>query len=814
MSDKHKKLEQQLHLASAQINDYVNDERSSVADLEHVENWLFNESEKIRLLKLKAAGCEKTNDVEEQNIRYDGIIICDSQFKIHHCFGPSYFFPGSLTGVKNNVCISELMNTADLEKLKDCVIQVQRTHRNHTVEINFTTTDSVQSDCQFEVDAKASNFKADRIVAFLTFKNNREQELADYQRIMLDSLPGMDVYLFDKNYCYIMVGGREKERFNLSNSDLVGKTLFEVLDKKTQRSLFPFYHKAISGEATEGEVRFKNELYYLVAKPITDANNNTVAGVLIVQNVTQDKELEERLIKAKRDAQNANKAKSIFIANLSHEMRTPLNSIAGFTEQLKQSNLTDKQQHYLDLIEKASEQLLYLVNEIVFLFKLGMGRVYIEKVPFSLGDLIDELGEIFFFDAKEKNLDFIVEKDDTLPDILIGDAYRLRQILMNLLVNAIKYTDNGQVKFSCEVLSDSKNKVELLFKVSDTGRGIAKKDLPYIFDLFEQGKNLTPNLRGGAGLGLGISKKLSELLDGEITVQSKLKVGSCFKLSIALKKAPTKQLIKKENRFDILDGHLKNKKILLADDDEHSLLLSGSILKKWGMDHVVVKDGQQALVELQKQKFDIVLLDINMPKKNGVQVIKKMRANRDCPNQKSPTLCITANAIAGDINKNLKAGFDDYLIKPFGEVELYNKLCNALSIKSKAKSSVVKDLPLQKVQPPDSDDVFDTNELLRTSEDDKVFYNKMVDNFIENAKALAQCFNDNLHGADWNLLAERSHKAIPSFKYFGLGKIASIFEEIETLALRDKKYDKLPALAEQGLEMIQVAINKAKAAKL
>lgn len=609
-----------------------------------------------------------------------------------------------------------------------------------------------------------------------------------------------------------MVGGREKERFNLSNSELVGKTLFEVMDKKTQRSLFPFYHKAISGEATEGEVRIKNELYYLVAKPINDANSITVAGVLIVQNVTQEKELEKRLVKAKKDAQDANNAKSIFIANLSHEMRTPLNSIVGFTAQLKQLNLMSEQQHHLDLIEKASEQLLYLVNEIVFLFKLGMGRVYIEKAPFVLGDLIHELSETFFIKAKEKHLGFIVEKDDALPDILIGDAHRLKQIIMNLLVNAIKYTDKGRVRFSCKVLSESKNKVELLFTISDTGRGIAKKDLPHIFNLFEQGHNLTQDTRGGAGLGLGISKKLSQLLDGEIAVQSKLNVGSTFTLNIAFKKAHIKELVKKDWLYELEDKHLKNIKILLAEDDEHSLLLFRTILKKWSMDYVVVKDGQQALDELQKKKFDIVLLDINMPMKNGVQVIKKIRANPDCPNQKSPAVCITANVLSIDIKKNLKAGFDDYLIKPFSEEDFYNKLCNALSIKPNTNSSLVAESPEHGQQLLDSDE-FDTKELLKTAEDDKVFYNKMIDNFIENSEALAQCFSENIESSEWKTLGERSHKAIPSFKYFGMRNIASTFEQIEALALWEKKYDTLPTLTKQASKMINEAINKAKAAK-
>ncbi|SMO58234.1 Signal transduction histidine kinase [Saccharicrinis carchari] len=810
MSHTYNEFTQQLNAVSAKIDAYLSADNRSVEELEYLESWLFNQSEKVRLSKLNNAGCETNTHVENQKVSYDAIIICDAQLVIHRFSGPSYYFPGAPNSNNFKFGMDDLMSIADRQILQSAVNKAKRILTNQVVDLYFTTPDCVQSSCQFEIDAKASNFGANRVVIFLTFKNNREQELANYQRIMLDNLPGMDVYLFDKNFCYIMVGGKEKERFNLSNNEMIGKTLFEVVDKKSQRSLFPFYHKAINGEASEGEVRFKNELYFLVAKPIKDRNNNTVAGILIVQNVTQDKELEERLKQAKIDAQNANKAKSIFIANMSHEIRTPLNAIVGFTEQLKKTKLNTEQQHHLSLIEKASDQLLYLVTEIVFLFKLGMGRVYIEKIPFSLSELIQDIYEICSIEAKGKSLDFIVDKEQGLPDTLIGDPHRLRQILMNLLINAIKYTDKGSVKLFCNLVSDSKKSLALSFTVSDTGRGIAKKDLPHIFDVFEQGTKRTQNLRGGAGLGLGISKKLCELLDATISVQSKLNVGSDFKLVIPFKKASTKPKADKGKKFELQDKHLKNKTILLADDDEHSLLLGSTILKSWGAYCVQVKDGQEALTALQKKRFDVVLLDINMPKKTGVQVIKKMRSNAEELNHKTPTLCITANAITSDIKKNLKVGFDDYLIKPFGETELYNKLCNALSI----------DLPMPKTIAIQTDEVaencnydfFDTSELLKTAEGDRTFFNKMIANFIKNADSLAQCIHDNLDTGEWETIGESVHKAIPSFKYFGMNKIASNFELIEDITLSNKEHENLSDIVQQALGDIYKTIEQAKAA--
>ena len=809
MQHKNQGLNNHFNEISKTIDQYIEDNEQFSPDLNGIEHWLKNQFEKIRDQKLKQSHIIKEHIINENPIQ-DGIIIFDKSFSIHHYSGSLTNFTLSSSKQHANFNLLDFVDKSDHANLKSAILDAKNYCNNIAMDIQFITGTGIKNKCLMEFDFASSNVDNNRFVAILNFHEIHPQQLTDYQSIMFENLPGMDIYLFDRDYRYIIAGGKEKKRFNLSNNDFIGKTLFEVLDKSTQRKLFPFYNKSINGESTEGEVRYNNDVYYIMSIPVKDHMNNTVAGMLISQNVTNDKLVEEQLKKGKEEAQKANNAKSIFIANLSHEIRTPLTAIIGFTEQIEKTKLSAEQSKYISLIQKASDQLLYLVTEVVFLFKLGLGKVYIEKTPFSLTELLDELNNLFLRQAAEKNIHFIIKKDEEFPSLLIGDPYRLRQILTNLLVNAIKYTDNGQVTLTCKLKKDYKRKVELIFEVADTGVGISKIDLPYIFNVFEQGNNRTNKISGGAGLGLGICHQLVTLLKGDISVKSKLKVGSTFKVFLPFEKALGTHVIKHKNKFEIDNEYLINKKILFADDDEHNLLLAGTILKNWKTDYILVENGKQAIDELKKTKFDVILLDINMPVKNGIDVIKSIRSDVNGINYKTPALSITANAIKSDIHKYLKEGFDDYLIKPFREAGLYNKLCNILGMEP-TKHPKKKSLKQQaKIR---TSDVFNTTELLKTARSDQEFFNMMIDNFITNANTLVDNFEKNTVVGGWTEIGERAHKAIPSFKYFELNKLAANFEYIEDLALRDKNYDELPEIIKHTISLVHNAIQQAETVK-
>ncbi len=810
MPTEYLKFDRKLLSISETIENLLLDEEKNAAGLEQIESWLSTQLGKIRLQKLNDSTLIADQD-DDKNFWQDGIMVLNSAMEIVHYSGFKNYFSGSTFNSSEKFTLIDFIDEKDKENFRNVFSNSTVQLKNSIIEVDLKTGVGNINRCELEIDIESGNPNNDRYIIYFRFLESDDIQAYDYQSIVFDNLPDMDVFLFDKEYRYILCGGREKEKFNQKNSDFLGKKMFEVLDKQTQRRIFPFYNKALNGEYTEGEVRYRNNVYYVVAAPVKNHQNKTIAGIIILQNVTNDKLLEENLIKGKEQAQKADKAKSIFIANMSHEIRTPLNSIMGFTEQLEKANLSTQQQKLVNLIKNASDHLLYLVTEIVFLFKLGMDKVYIENLAFSTNDILSELEEIFTQQTAKKNLEFQILKDKNIPQVLTGDPFRLKQILMNLLVNAIKYTDKGKITLSCEIQKETKNMAEIVFKVTDTGIGISEKDLPYIFDVFEQGNKRTEKIRGGAGLGLGICNRLVTLLKGEIWVESKLNTGSTFSVMLPFKKSSADKLKSPEQQFDIHSEFLKNKKILLADDDDHNLILAEMILKNWKTNYTLVKDGKEALEKISDEKFDVILLDIHMPRKDGVQVVKNIHSDNTAINFKTPALALTANALKSDIHKYLKAGFDDYIIKPFKENELYNKLCNILGLDAGNDTKDKKNDAYMEVS---TEDIFNVTELKKAAGNDTAFFNMMLDNFTNNAQNVSDAFTSGLNNSDWEEIGEKAHKAIPSFKYFGLYSLASDFEKIENLALREKQFDKLPELIEQIILKINQAIGKATASKI
>ncbi len=801
--DTSREIHDQLILLSEKIDQFIANRDENAPVLDELENWTKSQFERLTIRKLRDSKAVAGH--ENKPWREDAIFIFDESLKIIHYSGLRNYFTGQPSHPSSEISMLDFIDEAEHDLFYITFLRARKEHKSVEVELHLKTGTHVLNKCRVLLDMSASCSENQRYVACLRMPDNMEHQISEYQSILFDNLPGMDVFLFDRDYRYIISGGREKERYQFTNSDFIGNTLFDVYDKKTLRSFFPFYNKALNGETTEGEVRFKNDIYYLIATPIHDFRSNVIAGMLISQNVTNDKLVEEQLKKGKEDAQKADRAKSIFIANMSHEIRTPLSAIVGFTEQLEKTELTLQQARYLSLIKKASDHLLYLVSEIVFLFKLGMGKVYLEKRPFSLDELIAELNDLFSAQATEKKLAFRVEKDHTLPPVLLGDPFRLKQILMNLLVNAIKYTDKGTVELRCRNQRETKKKVTVSFQIEDTGVGISERDLPNIFNVFEQGEKLNASIRGGAGLGLGICHRLVNLLGGDISVTSELHRGSVFTVSLPFEKKYETVVIKDEKQFDSSGEHLAGKKILLADDDEHNIMLAGLILKNWKTDYVLVENGAEALDAFERTRFDVVLLDIHMGCLSGEDVIRAVRARRRGLNWSTPAIAVTANAMKSDISRYLKSGFNDYLIKPYKEVELYNKLCNVLTIEpSEAeKSSGFKLLHTS------LDNVLNTGELQQLANGDHDFVTTMINNFINNSKNLKNVLEINLLSGNWEEVGERVHKAIPSFRYFGLLQIASRLEMIEELALRKRSYSDLPALMQESIHQIDKVVSQA-----
>ncbi len=775
--------------------------------INEVHSWLKSHLGKIQMHQSENERLMIQNISDNAN-RKDSFFVCDKTFKIYNNCGIQNFFSNLDIEKNENLNLIDLVDQTHRPILQLALEKAIEENTDIELELAIKTNVAILDRCVLHIDMMASNPQNDRFVVSIKFKGVLASQLLEYQSLILDSLPGIDIYLFDNNYNYLFACGREKERFDLSNIEMFGKSVFDVLEKKAVRLIYPYLNKAMQGTVNEGEIRYNNEVYYLKATPVKNFKNETVAVILFSQNITNDKLLEQQLKRGREEALKADKLKSIFIANLSHEIRTPLNAIIGFSEQLDNTPLSNEQLKYNALIKKASDHLLYLVTEIVFLFKLGMGKVFIEKSPFSMADLLNEMYDFFLKQATEKNISFEIKFSDDFPEVVVGDSYRVRQILSNLLTNAIKYTDKGGVKMTCTIKRDYKRRHDLQFSVSDTGIGIGRTYLRKIFDVFEQGNKFNVDFRSGAGLGLGICKRLTGLLNGKIFVTSKLKVGSAFTVILPFIKSTGKDALPKKEKQFILSEHnnlLAEKKILLADDDEHNLILSENILKRWKTDFMLVDNGKKAIDLLKRVKFDMVIVDIHMPGKNGLDVARFLHNNGNI-NSDTPIFFITANAFHNDIQNYLKEGFNGYLIKPFKEADFYSKLCNILDVAHDAENQPTSNN--NESQPHN----FNVEELSKTARGDRAFFEKMINNFITNAENLQQGYEAAQLMKNWKELGEKTHKTITSFKYFGLFHVVSKLEKIEDYTLRNPDFESALLLMQKTSESIKNSINQAKTA--
>jgi signal transduction histidine kinase/DNA-binding response OmpR family regulator len=805
-----KHLEQISRLISGLQNEDVDLEK--LTELDRSLDLLSN---KIKTSRLDNYSEKQTP--QNQNLKQDAVFYFDNDYNIIRFVGDFENIIGRHLDEKS-LRMDGFMQQNDFEKLKKYTEILNETNEPQHFTSNIISQNGISLQVNILLEMVSFNRKREVLSAGMMFYHETFSDLEDYREILLENLPGIDVYLFDNRFRHVLSGGNEKRRMGLSNADFSGRTLFEVFDEKIQKRLFPFYRNALDGKISEGEVRIRKEIYFVSVTPVYGINKQVVGGALVLQNVTREKEVERNLIKAKREAEEADKAKSIFLASMSHEIRTPLNAIIGFTNLLNKTELDSKQKNYSELIGQSSEHLLSVVNEVLFLFKLGMGKVMIEKVTFNPRELVHNVEESLRMRAADKNLGFYFSISDDIPEMVVGDSFRLKQILINLITNAIKYTEEGEINVRVLAEKKTKRKVFLRFEVEDTGIGIAKKDLNAIFEVFSQPGIKNDKASRGAGLGLTIVQKLVDLLDGRLHVDSNLGKGSEFMVVVPFLIPKEGEEKVEEKEYDLKFNQLKGKRILYADDDENNLLLGKSILSDWMVDYKVARDGAEAFDLMKSEQFDIVLLDIHMPLLTGVDVIKKIRKNSNNPNNLTKVIAVTANVMENDLENYISSGFDDYMLKPFKENKLYNKICQLLNLEYIDVQEVDAVTDIQENSEKNHDlkgkDIFNTSELMTSTGGNKQFFNQMLDTFIKNTEDSVQNIELMYRQEDWEGIAQKAHKAIPSFRYFKLNNLVNDLTRLEELGLHEKNYEPMKTLSVKVKNDITHIIEQAKEAKI
>jgi signal transduction histidine kinase/CheY-like chemotaxis protein len=445
--------------------------------------------------------------------------------------------------------------------------------------------------------------------------------------------------------------------------DLIPENLKEKFNRKIAQA---FESRDIIN--FEYSYKKENEKVYEEVRFIVSGNNEIL---IIIRDISELKKSEKELKRAWEEAERANAAKSVFLANMSHEIRTPINAVLGFSELLGREVTSPLLQNYLNSIKSSSKTLLNLIEDILDLSKIDAGELSLKPAFVSLKNLLEEIKNVFWVDMSNKGIDFNVFVSSNVPDLLFLDELRIRQILINLLGNAYKFTDSGSiavnVKASKPQKVDNSDFVNLTMEITDTGIGIAREFQQVIFQPFKQQDEQDSRKYGGTGLGLAITKRLVDLMDGKISLESEENKGSTFKVSIPCiltrKDVAPESKHNKEQRKVVFE----NANILIADDVEINRELLCGIVKGKGVKIYEASDGAEAIDFIDKYDFDMLLLDLNMPKANGFEVAEYIR--RKSRNKNLPIIAISATRIARNEEKAARL-FNVFLTKPFRVKEI------------------------------------------------------------------------------------------------------------------------------------------------
>ena len=399
------------------------------------------------------------------------------------------------------------------------------------------------------------------------------------------------------------------------------------------------------------------------------------------QDITERKLIEMELLKAREVAENSMKVREVFLANMSHEIRTPMNAILGFTRLLVDSDLSKEQKSFIDAIHFSGENLLVIINDILDLSKIQSGKMTIEKHDFNIQELLTGILSVMRPKAHEKGLALTSKIDQQLPAVIKGDSVRLNQVLTNLISNAIKFTEAGSVILEINFTATEKDDISIEFRVTDSGIGIPEDKQAVVFDNFVQASSDITRKYGGTGLGLAIVKNLVDLQEGKISLTSRVGAGSTFIVHLPFQKVdqPVIEFGLKPKTSDGLVDQLFGTSILVVEDNVVNQLLARKVLEKAGCKVDTVANGLEALKSVKSERYDVVLMDIQMPEMDGYEATKHIRTKLSPPLCEIPIIAMTAHAFGSDVTRCISAGMNDYISKPFKAQDLYHKIVKYLS---------------------------------------------------------------------------------------------------------------------------------------
>ena len=583
-----------------------------------------------------------------------------------------------------------------------------------------------------------------------------------------------------------------RENKLLKNDQTLTKQLREILSSIEDNERKKYYSRL---EASN-EILNKTSTIILIVGAIS-LMIAIIFLYLITRDVSKSQKYRNELEKEKAYTESLLKTRESLINTVTHDLRSPLNTVIGYSDLLERTTLDNKQKHYLGHLKKSSDYILHLVNDLLDLSKLEAGKMSVEELPFSPKKLIENTIDSVIPINDQKNLDVKLFIDHKLNHQFLSDPFRIKQVLTNLLNNAYKFTDSGSIIVRGSIKENGVREKRLIISVSDTGIGITEEQQRHIFDEFSQGDKTTEKRYGGFGLGLSITKKIVTLLNGTISLESQVNEGSTFTLNIPVKRHSFSGEENSDTENDIVIQSLEQIKILIVDDDPSQLALTSEVISLAGITYDTSNNGLEALELLAKNSYDLVLTDIQMPKMNGFELIEKVKENTDIP----------FIALSGKTNATSEfykqAGFFGSLRKPYTPKELLDLVSEVLSVTIKTSTAN------QESHEVTTED-YSLEDLKVFAQGDSDSLYAILDTFYEGTKENLESLKVHIKENDIDSIKRIAHKMLPMFKQIKAKNIIPLLTKLEHPEQFDLEEKTIINLAEESIHKIKSLMDKLK----
>lgn len=566
---------------------------------------------------------------------------------------------------------------------------------------------------------------------------------------------------------------KSKKKKNVQESKLIerniviGEKITELIKEAEKRDTNQLLEKTKEIERL-ADITYKRLVLYSVSAVFL-----LLAALFVLFNyLRKTRAIQRALTSAREDAESLALAKEQFAANVSHELRTPLNAIYGLTEQVLQKKLDTDTSEMVSAIFKSADHLKNIVNDTLDFSKIQANKLVLDSVNFSPGEIFEEVIYLVKHEAVNKGIALYFEWLGEKPEMLVGDPLRLKQIMINLLGNAIKFTEKGEVAVTVNCKKTHDKFFEIEIRISDTGIGISENDLRFVFDEYVKIENKTGKKYGGTGLGLAIVKKLVELQGGKINLESKPGSGTTVTVNLSFAEVKMEKTEEFVNEQFEIPGYLKQTTVLIADDEEFNRFLIKSILKKWGIGFREVETGSEVVNATLNSHFDLILMDLNMPEINGIEATKTIL--KKLPGAK--IVAVTAAKDEVDRQQCFKAGMVGFLIKPFSEKDLFNVFNTVISEK------------IGKGESENADSPVNFSELKRLSGGDEKFMTEMIGLFIKSMESGITGIEEGIKNRNLNEIFEKAHKMAAPLKHIGANRLYENIKHLEKQAQQNVSF--------------------------